>query len=98
MVLQCVHQSGCPAPHIGENCLLHFHADGIQWSDVVTKQWSVTQQVNYIVQTRALSVILVANGGDGASTVAVAGKTPTGVGSSKAVEAILCSRQESEEK
>lgn len=88
ITLRCMHKSSCH-PHIDESCLFGLHLDGIQRSDVVATLWSVTQEANHIVQTRALPTVLVADRGDGASTVAVAGKTPTGIRNSKVVEAIL---------
>lgn len=97
VVLQRVHKSSYPASHIGENCLLSLHPDGIQRSGMVSTLWGVTQEANHVVQTRALSVILVANRGDSPSTVAVTGKTPTGIGSSKAMKAVLAQKMRSDE-
>lgn len=64
---------------------------------MVSTLWGVTQEANHVVQTRALSVILVANRGDGASTVAVTGKTATGIGSGKAMKAVLAQKMRSDE-
>ena len=92
-----MHKSSYPASHISENCLLSLHPDGVQRSDVVSTLCGVTQEANHVVQTRALSVILVANRGDSPSTVAVTGKTPTGIGSSKAMKAVLAQKMRSDE-